>query len=147
MIKAYIPHHLIHRKNAVDKSEKKWVKVFYYKDRNRVEVPKENIDFIENEYDAFCVSLKTFQRQTFYKLSQLSNIDKTWDYYAILKKDVPDEFLKKCKRNEPTKFIGNPQYGIHYKPYSRRKKSDLSWKGKKPITVDIKKGKFVLNFD
>ena len=62
MIKAYIPHHLIHRKNAVDKSEKKWVKVFYYKDRNRVEVPKENIDFIENEYDAFCV-LRYFKKR------------------------------------------------------------------------------------
>ena len=134
MIKVFIPDHIKQRSKKI---KKKWVKLFYYRKRRKTEVLPEQIDIIDNEYDAFCVSLKSFQRNTFYKLSQLSKIDQVWNYYAILKEDVPDEIFKKSLRHEPTKFIGNPHY-------SGIKKH---WKGRKAYNCNVKQGKITLTFD
>ena len=103
-IKLFIPENIRERKHRADSSE--WVKTYYYKDRKRTEVEEEKILSLENEYDLLCTSLKVYQRNVFYKLSQLSKKDPMFDYYCKLKNDVPDEVLKKYHKFDPCKNIG-----------------------------------------
>lgn len=106
-----------------------WVKLHYYRDRRSTIIENDKIKDIVGEI----TSIGEYNKNTFYRLSQVSSKDPVWDTYIKLKSNLPPEIAKRNHRyRQPTKL-----------------KSDTAKKPNKFAYNDFTKryGKFVMDFN
>ena len=120
----YFEKHRSHR------NKDKWIRLWFYKDRQRLPVTKSQV-----KYDYDVTSKLEYHLGTFYKLSQLSAEDDTFDYYFKLKSGLPKDVFKKNNR--------------YKSPSSMRRTQANRWK-ENPVPktfVVNNEGKFLVSFE
>jgi hypothetical protein len=130
-------HYLI-PKEVLNKSHKhrkkdNWVKLWFYKNRKITEVKKEHV-----KIDKQITSKLEYQKNVFYKMTQISYEDDCFDYYFKLK----DDFRKKNIVKKNSRFKNQI-------PNTNKKALSLhnDYCYKKPYRVCPETGKFIVSFD
>jgi len=120
-------------KNHKHRNKNNWVKMWFFKDRKRTEIEKNYI-----HVDKEITSKLEYQKNVFYKMSQLSFEDEHFDYFFKLK----DECTKKniIKKNSRFKKV-----------LPTKKKKALCMHNeynyyKKSYTIDPADGRFIVTF-
>tara|TARA_R110002020_G_scaffold91024_6_gene221334 strand:+ start:10261 stop:10662 length:402 start_codon:yes stop_codon:yes gene_type:complete len=122
--KTYILPEEVIEKNHKHRNKKKWVSMWFYKNRKKTRVFKKDV-----KDDLIITSKLEYQKGIFYKMSQLSAEDDCFDYFYKLKEQIPKNIVKK-----------NQRYKI-----SHHKKN--AWKNNTPEYEMDKDGKFVVSFN
>lgn len=91
--KVYCPKEVVAKYNHKHQKDKDWTRFYYYKDKKRHAVGKDNID-----YDYEVSSTLAYNKNVFYKMTTMSNQDTFFDYYFKLKNDLPKIVVKKSNR-------------------------------------------------
>jgi len=91
--KVYCPPEIIQKYNHKHINSKNWTRFYYYKDKKRHAVGKENIS-----YDYEVSSTLSYNKNVFYKMTTMSNQDGFFDYYFKLKNNLPKIVVKKSNR-------------------------------------------------
>ena len=100
--------------------------MWFYKTRRKTQVLPNEVQ------DDFIITSKLeYQKNTFYKLTQLSLEDDSFDYYYRLKDEVPSNIVKKNSR---------------YKKLKKRPKAHWRDYKQKPHEIDEETGKFIVRF-
>lgn len=108
-----------------------WINLWFYKDRKKNKVYAQDV-----KCDYEITSKLEYKADTFYKLSQLSSGDNTFDYYYRLKSGLPTDIFKKNNRYKA------PKVGQQIKPKRN------SWKHSTDKIYDVNTdGKFVVSFE
>ena len=91
--KVYCPTSVIQKYNHKHQNQKNWTRFYYYKDKKRHAVGKDNI-----AYDYEVSSTLSYNKNVFYKMTTMSNQDGFFDYYFKLKNNLPKIVVKKSNR-------------------------------------------------
>jgi len=93
--KVFCPKEVVAKYNHKHQNQAKnaWTRFYYYKDKKRHAVGKENLD-----YDYEVSSTLAYNKNVFYKMTTMSNQDTFFDYYFKLKNDLPKIVVKKSNR-------------------------------------------------
>lgn len=86
-IKIYVPKEKMHflKERKHQKSDSEWKKIFYYiKGKKLACFPDQIVNVLS--------SCGVYRKNSFYKINSMSNKDKIWDFYRILK-DTPHDKL------------------------------------------------------
>tara|TARA_R100001369_G_scaffold90844_2_gene130572 strand:+ start:247 stop:645 length:399 start_codon:yes stop_codon:yes gene_type:complete len=119
--KVFCPKHIIAKYKHKHSSDTDWTRFYYYKDKKRIGVEKENLD-----YDYEVSSTLAYNKNVFYKMTTMSNSDTFFDYYFKLKPELPQIVVKSSNRKS-----------------QRQKQLDIE----APPTRELNKdGKFVVRF-
>ena len=97
--KVFCPKEVVAKYNHKHQKDKEWTRFYYYKDKKRHAIGKENLD-----YDYEVSSTLAYNKNVFYKMTTMSNQDTFFDYYFKLKNDLPKIVVKKVI--EKVKVIG-----------------------------------------
>tara|TARA_R110000765_G_scaffold247408_4_gene349345 strand:+ start:380 stop:793 length:414 start_codon:yes stop_codon:yes gene_type:complete len=111
-------------KNHIHRKKKKWVSMWFYKNRKKTRVYK-----TETKDDLIITSKLEYQKGIFYKMSQLSAEDNCFDYFYKLKEGVPKNIVKKNQR------------------YKVKKYNNKAWRNIPHKAPEIKDGKFIVYFN
>ena len=98
----YIVPAKINKKRHTHRNPQNWVSLWFYKDRKKTRV-LEPLDVVS---DKVITSKLEYQKDIFYKMSQMSEEDEFFDYYFKLKHVIKDKNIVK-KNNRYKK--GNPR--------------------------------------
>ena len=90
------------KKQTIHRTTEGWSKLYFYRDRKRIEIEKDNI-----KTDKEITSELDYNKKTFYKISIMSKEDPYFDYYFKLKDNAPSTIIKKSKRRIHIKHITN----------------------------------------
>ena len=127
--KKYIVPSDINERKHKHRDKKNWVSLWFYRERKKTSVKKKNI-----KPDFVITSKLEYQKDVFYKMTQLSLADDSFDYYYKLKENSTKNIVKKNSRYK------NP----------KNKKKRPSWKdykSNKPYKICEETGKFILTFE
>jgi len=91
--KVFCPKEVVAKYNHKHQNQKNWTRFYYYKDKKRHIVGKDNL-----EYDYEVSSTLAYNKNVFYKMTTMSNQDTFFDYYFKLKNDLPKIVVKKSNR-------------------------------------------------
>ena len=91
--KVFCPKEVVAKYNHKHQNQKNWTSFYYYKDKKRHAIGKENLD-----YDYEVSSTLAYNKNVFYKMTTMSNQDTFFDYYFKLKNDLPKIVVKKSNR-------------------------------------------------
>ena len=97
-MKVYCPKYIIQKYKHKHAKDEKWTRFYYYKNKKRVEVPTENID-----YDYEVSSTLAYNQNVFYKMTTMSNSDTFFDFYFKLKPSLPDIVIKNSNKSNSHK--------------------------------------------
>ncbi len=98
-LSVYCPKHIIQKYKHKHSKEKEWTRFYYYKNKKRVEIMPNNV-----EYDYEVCSTLAYNKNVFYKMTTMSNSDTFFDYYFKLKPKLPKVVIKSSNRkSERTK--------------------------------------------
>lgn len=122
----YIPCEINTEKHK-HREKDKWTTLYFYKDRKKTSVKKNQI-----KNDLVITSALEYQKDIFYKMSQLSAEDDCFDYFFRLKENIPSEIIKKNSRYKINKRPSNAWKHIKRDPNSYEKSDD---------------GKFIVRFN
>jgi len=106
----YCPKYIIQKYNHKHAAGDNWTRFYYYKRKKRYAVPPENIDF---DYEVS--STLAYNKNTFYKMTTMSNSDTFFDYYFKLKSELPKIVIKSSNRKSKNQLnkISFPQSDLH----------------------------------
>ena len=88
----YIDPKVTNKYNHKHSNPDEWTRFYYYKNRQSFRIPGSSI-----LYDAEVSSTNSLHRNTFYKMSHLSQSDLFYDYFFCLKPNIGDFVLKEKK--------------------------------------------------
>tara|TARA_R110002020_G_scaffold343810_1_gene558157 strand:- start:10069 stop:10464 length:396 start_codon:yes stop_codon:yes gene_type:complete len=91
--KVYCPKYIIQKYKHKHQNAEQWTRFYYYKDKKRLCVPPQNMD-----YDYEVSSTLAYNKNVFYKMTTMSNSDTFFDYYFKLKSDLPKVVVKSSNR-------------------------------------------------
>ena len=117
----YVPSSVTDKEHE-HRDKEDWVRLWFYKDRKKIEIGKDRLSC-----DRSITSKLEYKKGVFYKMTQLSGDDDTFDYYFILKDRVTKKDI--VKKN------------------SRYKKSIKDEWEKQGRDVSTKSGKITLKFN
>lgn len=123
-LKIYCPPEIVAKYSHKQNNPKEWTRFYYYKQKRRYIIPKENI-----QYDYEVSSTLNYNKNVFYKMTSMSSSDGYFDYYFKLKDNLPNVVVKKSNREG--KSQRSKQIATKYTP---------------PETCP-KTGKFIVRFD
>ncbi|MHA1542455.1 MAG: hypothetical protein ACTSQH_05740 [Candidatus Hodarchaeales archaeon] len=92
-LSVYCPKHIIQKYKHKHSKDKDWTRFYYYKNKKRLEVLPENI-----EYDFEVSSTLAYSKHVFYKMTTMSNSDPFFDFYFKLKPTLPKIVVKSSNR-------------------------------------------------
>jgi len=119
--KIYIIPPNVLRKTHKHRVKRNWVNMWFYKTRRKTQVLPNEVQ------DDFIITSKLeYQKNTFYKISQLSLDDDSFDYYYRLKDEVPTDIVKKNCRFKKPKKSSKP----HWRDYQRKEHEVCETTGK-----------------
>lgn len=124
-LKIYCPPEIVAKYSHKQNNPKEWTRFYYYKQKRRYIIPKENI-----QYDYEVSSTLNYNKNVFYKMTSMSSSDGYFDYYFKLKDNLPNVVVKKSNREGR----------------SQRSKNITKSKYTPPETCP-ETGKFIVRFD
>lgn len=122
--KRYALPHVPMDKDHKHRNKKNWVSMWFYKNRKKTRVLKSDV-----KEDLIITSKLEYQKGIFYKMSQLSAEDESFDYFYKLKEGGLNNIVKKNQR---------------YKVGINRKNA---WRDTKPNYETDKAGNFIVSFE
>ena len=130
--KYHVPDDLKTAVKSSHRNPKTWCKFYWYRDRTKQEVNEYSI-----KHDKVITSRLDYCRNTFYKISAMSQQDEYFDYFFKLKDNIDKTIVKKNER------FSNPRnlLNINKKPKSWK---DIDYKSNHKCTAD---GKIIVTFN
>ena len=126
-----VPNEII-KKSHKHHKPRKWVNLWFYKNRNKTKIDKKNI-----KDDLIITSKCEYQKDILYKMSAVSKADDCFDYYFTLKDNVPKNIVKK-----------NNKYKDYKKSVKKNDKRKTTWRNlpKTQPERDPATGRFIVRF-
>ena len=120
-IQYLIPKNIFDKKSKQEHRKKqKWCNLYFFKNRKK----KTIIDPDQVKDDLVITSALQYQRDTFYKMSSISQEDDTFDYYYKLKPNANTDIVKHKSRSKKPLKKSKPRWQDYKKPLSEYERSD-----------------------
>ena len=101
----HCPKNIILKYNHKHQDAQNWTRFYYYKNKKKIAVPPENID-----YDYEVSSTLAYNKNVFYKMVTMSDSDVFFDYYFKLKPSLPKIVVKRTNRK--TQRLKNIEFDL-----------------------------------
>tara|TARA_R110000744_G_scaffold80657_4_gene158397 strand:- start:1047 stop:1454 length:408 start_codon:yes stop_codon:yes gene_type:complete len=124
-LKIFCPPNIVTKYSHKQAAPKEWIRFYYYKNKKKKLIFPQNI-----EYDYEVSSTLNYNKNTFYKMTTMSNQDGYFDYYFKLKDNLPNVVIKKSNRHNKSDKTKSFLNKLKVSDYERDKH-----------------GKFILRFD
>ena len=94
--KVFCPKEVVAKYNHKHQNHNKdWTRFYYYQDKKKTMVGADNVD-----YDYEVTSTLAYNKNCFYKMTNMSSRDTFFDYYFKLKNNLPKIVAKKSNRTK-----------------------------------------------